>query len=1153
MAQTNGSVLCVAESNGVYYIGGTFTAVINPDGSVVARNRAAAIDASSGYAMPWNPDVNGDVVAVVPSGNTVYLGGAFTTVSGQARSRAAALEAENGTLLPWDPQPNGTVFSMVLDGATMYMGGAFFQIAGTNRFFLGAVNANGAGALLPWNPSADNFVFSLAKQGNTIYAAGLFLNIGGMGRPRVAAVHATTGVPLAWNPASNNILLSIAADASAVYGGGFFATIGGGARQGIAALDPASATLLPGFNANCNNGVLKIVPRGSQLIVGGNYSSIGGAALNNLALLDAATGNAVQWTNSGTNGQIEFNGLAAVNGEQTVLAGGQFTMLGGTPRGYFAVLDQAQPSAVFSQTTFTESQADNGRIDSVGYITLNRTTWLPFGTILSTGAHYTVSGLPNGLSVFLRVVGRQRLAVQFIGQAASHTSADNATVALTFTNAAVLNGNANLINGLNTQSLSLRFIDSASRAALPLPPAPLIQSFSPSTGSEGTQVSIRGSRFTDVIGVRFGGVFARSLNVVSDSLIVATLDNGTSGRIELLRRDTNIFSTQIFTFVPMNVDGVIANINQTVGTVGTRIVLTGRGFTGTTSVLFGGSPVQSFRVDSDNQITAVLGAGASGTIAVVRPQGTLLLNDIFTFLQPPQPVITNTAPRPVLSGDGNYELTVEGRNLALWGEYTMEALSTTANLSPLRLIAYNVSSTSAQLLVPLAFRRIGAYRLSLNVGSMLLSTTFSVIAAPAPVISTQNVVSTLASGEAFTVIVSGSGFFTRGTAVIRLNGALAKGQVVDSARFWVEIPSELNTRGGECRLSITNFDGQSAEAVVRIVPRDGPFITAVEAEWRNNPDFSPRLEFVVRGINFMPPVGVRVTSRAVRIVQEDTMTVRVVIPATVPRPLLDEPPGVLVLTNSDTQQYGFRIAPALFYPVQPVIERVGALVTERRGNALLIGLPIEGRGFQPGTRVFLDTLALEVLTFAPQRIVARVPQALVFPEQPEKRYSLRLLNPAERSTDAQISLSFQSQTLQRLASESLPSAHQTLTTQHGNTPSVQNFSLVQPIQTATKNPYSPAIRAAAFENTVRIFPQPATDDIVIEPLDTSDCGRRVRFYDVYGVLRLESTLESGCTRSVLSLANLPSGVYFLEYITTECITTEYITRTASHMIPLVKR
>ena len=362
MAQVNGSVLAVAESDGVFYIGGAFTAVINPDGSVVARNRIAAIDASTGYATGWNPGADGDVVCIVPSADVVYIGGSFLNAGGQPRSRAAALDKSSGAATAWDPQPNGTVFTMLLSGNTMYMGGAFFQIAGINRFFLGAVQADGAGALLPWDPSADDFVFSLARQGNVIYAGGTFLNVGGMGRPRIAAIDAATGVPTAWNPASNNIVLSVASDGANVYAGGFFATIGGGGRQGLAALDPATG-LLTAWNPACDNGVLRVLPLADgRVIAGRNYASIGGAARQNLAALNPTSALTQGWANPNTSGQIEFNGLANVAGESTVLVGGQFTSLAGLPRGYFAVLDQPVPRAWFSGLAFPELPANTGAV-----------------------------------------------------------------------------------------------------------------------------------------------------------------------------------------------------------------------------------------------------------------------------------------------------------------------------------------------------------------------------------------------------------------------------------------------------------------------------------------------------------------------------------------------------------------------------------------------------------------------------------------------------------------------------------------------------------------------------------------------------------------------------------------------------------------------
>ncbi|TAE23359.1 MAG: hypothetical protein EAZ92_14725 [Candidatus Kapaibacterium sp.] len=94
---------------------------------------------------------------------------------------------------------------------------------------------------------------------------------------------------------------------------------------------------------------------------------------------------------------------------------------------------------------------------------------------------------------------------------------------------------------------------------------------------------------------------------------------------------------------------------------GAQIVISGSGFTGTTAVRFGGVNAHSFTVNNATQITAVVGAGASGTIDVVRGSGTLTSSSPFTFTTDVTPS-TGTLSFPSTRLNRTTTLTAQFRN-----------------------------------------------------------------------------------------------------------------------------------------------------------------------------------------------------------------------------------------------------------------------------------------------------------------------------------------------------------------------------------------------------------------------------------------------------------------------------------------------------------
>jgi len=62
---------------------------------------------------------------IAVSGSTVYVGGGFTSVGGQARNRLAALDASTGNATSWNPNADSWVNALAVSGSTVYVGGEF--------------------------------------------------------------------------------------------------------------------------------------------------------------------------------------------------------------------------------------------------------------------------------------------------------------------------------------------------------------------------------------------------------------------------------------------------------------------------------------------------------------------------------------------------------------------------------------------------------------------------------------------------------------------------------------------------------------------------------------------------------------------------------------------------------------------------------------------------------------------------------------------------------------------------------------------------------------------------------------------------------------------------------------------------------------------
>jgi len=365
----NGPVFAVVRQGNTIYIGGRFTSVGPASGGAgVVRRNIAALDATTGAATNWNPRSDGDVYALAVSGNTIYVGGFFGFIGGQFRSRVAALDPVSGLATDWDPGVGGVapfVQALAVAGNTIYVGGLFETIGGETRFNLGAIDAT-TGASTPWAPSGRDVVSALALSGSTVY-------VGGQGAGALVAIDADSGVTTDWNPDPGSLgttdVTALAISGNTIYAGGNFNSMGGQAHTAIAAIDRATGSAAD-WNPNISgllpitgiSFVFAVATRGNVVYVGGSFTGAGGQVRNGLAALDARTANALPWDPNVDNA-VRALWLSG----NTLYVGGSFTTIHGQNHPHLAAITTAggsMPTSQISSQSVVQNSLSIGKTDN---------------------------------------------------------------------------------------------------------------------------------------------------------------------------------------------------------------------------------------------------------------------------------------------------------------------------------------------------------------------------------------------------------------------------------------------------------------------------------------------------------------------------------------------------------------------------------------------------------------------------------------------------------------------------------------------------------------------------------------------------------------------------------------------------------------------
>jgi Leucine-rich repeat (LRR) protein len=184
---------------------------------------------------------------------------------------------------------------------------------------------------------------------------------------------------------------------------------------------------------------------------------------------------------------------------------------------------------------------------------------------------------------------------------------------------------------------------------------PSITTFTPSSGFEGTSVSIIGLNFTGVQSVFFGGVPARSFVVNSPTSITAVVGTRTSGPITVANGSVSVQSSQTFTIIERL---AIESVTPQFVTTGTLVTVTGTRFADVSAVQMGSLAVNNLSIQNSTTLTFTVPPNAmSAAISLASASESVVSTTALIVVQPP--TIASVSPRTTGVG---FAVTLTGTN-----------------------------------------------------------------------------------------------------------------------------------------------------------------------------------------------------------------------------------------------------------------------------------------------------------------------------------------------------------------------------------------------------------------------------------------------------------------------------------------------------------
>jgi hypothetical protein len=277
---TDGDVNAIVPWGNTVYVGGSF-GYVGPN-----TGGWTEVDAA-GHATTLLPRLDGEVTAMIGDGaGGWFIAGPFTHVAGVARPGLAHVTA-TGTLTAWSPSPAPTGVATALEHAASRV-----FVATSDNELKAYDDATGA-VVAGWAPAVTGMVVSMAVNGTTLYAGGdITFQITGTATSGsgIAAIHTGTGGIAAWDPAPDAPVTKIQLDGRWLYVTGSFTSIGGESHSGLARALVATQAFDPGWNPSVDQPVAGMATAQSGFWIVGGFFLVGGEFRNHIAVLDTTSG-----------------------------------------------------------------------------------------------------------------------------------------------------------------------------------------------------------------------------------------------------------------------------------------------------------------------------------------------------------------------------------------------------------------------------------------------------------------------------------------------------------------------------------------------------------------------------------------------------------------------------------------------------------------------------------------------------------------------------------------------------------------------------------------------------------------------------------------------------------------------------------------------